>query len=467
MALLPFAYLDRDPSVYQDEVFFNYPALQSEFGLRPWQVGPSAPHWQDVWAYDLSIFHVVQQMAIHTWGLSLRTMRCTNLLPAVLAIAVLCAVLLESGAPVASVLLAVLWMGDRSYCEAFFSRPEGMALLGLAVSYWAALRFRRRGSLWYAATAGAAAAAAVTLHPATLLAMLTLCAACVVFAPRAARAQVFLATAAGALLPMLALGILLWPRWMESLEQFYWFAQYIRKTTPTFTRLYWFNWTLGWARAWSWLALALIPVVFAVATRRYRRASSDTNPARLAHATTVLLAASVTVALVVARPPYMWHPYFLLMVMPFELLAGLVMMGERPLAGTTSRIAIALVALTWIPSAAQNALIVRGGFYAYSLTDPAIMRQDLLRVMPRGARASVEPLYVVPAVQVGLDIDVLPWFDAGELPRDRWLILGSNRPEIQHRTTWHLNQFRPGSKWFSAPYMIVAPAARRPNTSGP
>jgi len=63
-------------------------------------------------------------------------------------------------------------------------------------------------------------------------------------------------------------------------------------------------------------------------------------------------------------------------------------------------------------------------------------------------------------VQVGLDIDVLPWFgEPGRLPDDRWLILRnySVRPELGGRTVYHLNQNLPGSKWFSAPYTIVAP----------
>src|SRR6476620_4335475 len=108
-------FLDRYPSVYEDEVFFNYPAFQAEFGLRPWQVEASAPHWQDLWAYDLSVFHFVQWGVIRTFGLSLATIRSTNLLSSALAVAVLCAVLLECGKPVLGVLLALIWVGDRSY----------------------------------------------------------------------------------------------------------------------------------------------------------------------------------------------------------------------------------------------------------------------------------------------------------------------------------------------------------------
>jgi hypothetical protein len=461
-ALVPFAFLDRYPSVYEDEVFYNYPALQAEYGLRPWQIESSAPHWRDLWGYDLTLLHYLQHAAIRTFGLSLTTMRSTSLVPSVLGVAFLCAVLVESGAPALSVLLAVLWVGDRSYPEAFFSRPEGIALFGLALSYWAALRFKQRGTLMYAAMAAAASAAAVTAHPAMVLAMLTLIAACVLFAARANRLHALLACAAGASVPFLLLGISLWPKWKEALEQFQWHVQYVRESTPTFTRLYWFNWTLGWARAWSWVTLALIPVIFALAVRRYRAARSGVT--RFPHATEAALAASVALALLIARPPYQWNPYQLLLTMPFELLAILLMMHDMPPARAVTRIAIALVAATWIPSAAQNALKVRGGAYAYALTDPAIMRRDLVRYIPRGAPASVEPALVIPSVQVGLDIDVLPWFgEAGRLPADRWLILTrrySARPELEGRTVYHLNQYLPGSKWFSAPYTIVAPAAR-------
>ena len=461
-ALVPFAFLDRYPSVYEDEVFYNYPALKAEYGLRPWQIESSAPHWRDLWGYDLTLLHYVQHAAIRTFGPSLASMRSTSLVPSVLGVAFLCAVLIECGAPALGVLLAVLWVGDRSYPEAFFSRPEGVALLGLALSYWAALRFKQRGFLAYAAVAGAAGAAAVTAHPAMALAMLTLIGACVLFAERANRLHTLLAGAAGASVPFLLLGISLWPKWREALEQFLWHVHYVRESTPTFTRLYWFNWTLGWARAWSWLTLALIPVVFALAVRRYRSARSGAT--RFPRATEAALAASVALALLIARPPYQWNPYQLLLTMPFELLAILLMMHDTPPARTATRIAIALVVATWIPSAAQNALKVRGGAYAYALTDPAIMRRDLIRYIPHGARASVEPALVIPSVQVGLDIDVLPWFgEAGRLPDDRWLILTrhySVRPELQGRTMYHLNQYLPGSKWFSAPYTIVAPAGR-------
>jgi hypothetical protein len=464
-ALVPFAFLDRYPSVYEDEVFYNYPALQAEYGLRPWQIESSAPHWRDLWGYDLTLLHYVQRAAIRTFGLSLATMRSTSLVPSVLAVAGLCALLIECGAPALGVLLAVLWVGDRSYPEAFFSRPEGIALLGLALSYLAALRFKQRGTLVYAAMAGAASAAAVTAHPAMVLAMLTLIAACVLFAARTRRLHTLLACAAGASIPVLLLGISLWPNWKEALEQFRWHVQYVRQSTPTLTRLYWFNWTLGWARAWSWLTLAIIPVVFALAVRRCRAARSGVT--RFPHAIEAALAASVALALLIARPPYQWNPYQLILTMPFELLAILLMMHDTPPARTLTRIAIALVAATWIPSAAQNALRVRGGAYAYALTDPAIMRRDLARYIPHGARASVEPALVIPSVQVGLDIDVLPWFgEPGRLPDDRWLILRrySVRPELEGRTVYHLNQYLPGSKWFSAPYTIVAPAATADRT---
>ena len=63
------------------------------------------------------------------------------------------------------------------------------------------------------------------------------------------------------------------------------------------------------------------------------------------------------------------------------------------------------------------------------------------------------------------------WFgEAGELPRDHWLILTgrySARPELRGRTSWRLNGYRTGSKWFSAPYTIVAPVSYGDGTSQP
>ncbi len=127
---------------------------------------------------------------------------------------------------------------------------------------------------------------------------------------------------------------------------------------------------------------------------------------------------------------------------------------------------LVLLALAWVPSAAQNALEIRGPFVEYAALDPGRALREIHDALPPHAVADVDYEYFVPAYQAGLSFNVLPWLPCvQQFDDDRWLLLPIDqwraaRQQLEGRAFEIHDRYGP-SRWFKAQYVIVAPRAHK------
>ena len=230
--------------------------------------------------------------------------------------------------------------------------------------------------------------------------------------------------AAGLVVPGLLAVVLFASRWRESIAQFKWHVESELHNSP-WSRLHWFDWSLGWSRAEVYimaigLVVVVLPALLQAIRRHVRTPEVWTHDAALGIATSTL-----AVSTMFSRPPQSLHPYHLVLLAPLSLLSILAVAGRgsgRP--RTLARVGLVLLGIAWIPSAAQNVLEIRGPYVEYAALDPGRAWHEIHDALPPHAVADVDNEYFVPAYQAGLSFNVLPWLPCAQhFDDDRWLVL--------------------------------------------
>jgi len=158
--------IDRYPSFYVDDAFFNYPAIRAAHG-EPllYKVRQDAPYSGEVWAYHGPLYPHLQEAAFELFGVSQATARLSDFLGGWLAALLLTFFLVRRGYRIAPLIFAVLWVGDRATQELLYGRMDGMVLLCLACAFVFLEKAWRSTSLPSVFAAGIFLGLACGFHP--------------------------------------------------------------------------------------------------------------------------------------------------------------------------------------------------------------------------------------------------------------------------------------------------------------
>lgn len=451
--------LSRFPQ-YGDEAYFNYTALRQVLGKpMAWRVACDAPYWNITWAYHGPFYPLMQTVTFELLGASSFTSRVTNFLAGNAAIIVLCAFLLRRQFNLSAIALSIAWVGSRAYRETWLGRMEGIALLAMAIAFLFLIRAVSRGGRRDFAMASMALGAGAGFQPA-LLSVLAVVPLVIIF-QRDHWFRNSISAFAGFCIPALAIAMIYWGVWCEALTQFRWTVELLN-STPAHDRLYWFNWSLGWSRVWVYgLALGilviLIPGLVVVLRRAWKERDCDLSCAL------VVIPSSFAISAALSRPLNAMHPYHLVLITPWAFLGLIAVANAKvPWVSKYAQFWIVALALAWIPSAAQNALMLRAPFAEFDALDPARAVRELKSSIPAGAEVDVHFDYYLPAYQAGLDFDVPWWFACrNQFDDRRWLVLPlelwNERSQDLSDRPYTIHERYGSSQWFRAQYVIVGP----------
>ena len=158
--------LDRYPSFYVDEVVFAFPAFQAAHrGAFAYPGGYNVPFVNEIWAYHGPVLPNLELLLFKIFGFSVFASRLPSFFGAWLAALLIVLYLNRRGYRFAGLLFAVMWCGDRAVQEALYARMDGLALLGLVLTFLCLERAWENKSQSAAFACGLIAGFTVLIHP--------------------------------------------------------------------------------------------------------------------------------------------------------------------------------------------------------------------------------------------------------------------------------------------------------------
>jgi hypothetical protein len=425
-ASLPFGFLlDRHPLPYDDDSFFNTPAINFLEGRGfTERVAADAPHGDDFWAYHAPFYPRLQIVTFTLLGVSQFAARLPQFVAANLAVLLLAWGLRRRGLVLPALVLCVAWLGDVTLLQVRNGRMEGLYLLALAgmfVCLLGPVTARR------AAGAGMCVGAAIALHPALLVFVLG-------GAWRVARSGSIRSLAAytGGISLVGALALACWlPDLLGAIEQFLWHSrQVVRRPAPVaWEEVYW---QLRWSKFY---AAGLVPATVLLVLLQLLR-SRPAGPERAAESAASLAAlfavCSLTGLVVIVGGGF--YPYYLtsLSLWPvIGLASAWVAQRQAGRLGWMPAMVAAVLALCWLPSLAWNGARLHEALALQEALDPAPFRHQLQTTLPAGSEllCSREFDFLVRGVP-GIRGHSLPWYAKCWMPpADAWLLLRRSRED--------------------------------------
>jgi hypothetical protein len=468
------AYLDRYPSFYIDETFFNYPPVAKlKGGDFIYQLSLDAPHWESVWAYNGPFFPRLQWLTFTLFGSTQLTWRLPEFICGFVSVGLLCNYLAKAGFPWSCVLLAVGWLGDRSLVELLLGRPDGIAMMFLVISFlllMEACASRSRGAA-FATGVSVGVACGFHLTAASFLPPIILM---LVLSVERERLFGMLASfVGGGLLP---LGAIIWiwsPQIPEALEQVMWHVGmkmpggYLERAERLFFIL---NWSRYWAAALilAWMFCGAI----AVRTMTTCLGPESRRIQLLLRAAFFFGLGGVTTLCT----PRALYPYYLIYFSLWPML-GLFVYVEMSLTSKPMNlkalVPFLLLAAAWVPSLGWNAMRFRE---AFCHSEPLHHRQMLATIhtyIPANAETATASILVVAAVEADLSVKPLPLSGEKTRPSETaFLLLPAaevDSPTLVYPEAFHgrdlvfLGSLFPGSGLLDVRVAIFSPVRRQPS----
>jgi hypothetical protein len=426
------ALIGRYPLPYVDESFFNYPAISFLKGHGfLYAVSSKAPYGESLWAYHGPFYPHLQILVFWLFGISQQASRLPDLMAGYSAACLMAYLLWRGRYSFASLIFAILWLGDRSTQELQYARMDGLALLSVVITFMLIHRFYREPSRLNAFCIAFFSASAVAFHPVTgLFFAMSASLLCLISWKRKCLLRVVPSYGAGlAVVAVLVLACIHFHP-IEAWQQFHWHLHYNYMSGTTTLKGEWLNLLLviRWSK-WFFIALAVftafaaLPIAF-VELARLRRGTLDRNGFFR------LSLALFSIAGLVCLISKAVLPYYIIYfsIWPIALLAA---EAERLLLrDRSSKIgaaAAAIILLAWLPSAAWNAMRMREEFlYRHELRQDYILGQ-LEQSLPANAKVMGDPLVYMLAEEAHLDFTPAPWMAEGaHVPPDAWLLLSES-----------------------------------------
>jgi hypothetical protein len=422
-------FIGRYPLSYIDESFLNYPAISFLKGHGfHYVVSSEAPYGKTLWAYHGPFYPHLQVFVFWLFGISQQASRLPNLLAGYSAACLMAYLLWRERYRFASLIFALLWLGDRSTQELQYARMDGLALLSVVISFIMLNLFYRESNSRRAFCVAFFSATAVAFHPATGL-FLILCASllCFISYKRRCLLRIFLSYGAGLAAVTFLVLVCVHFHPIEALQQFQWHLHYLSATT---LKTKWINllWVIRWSK-WFFIALvgftafAALPIAL-MELGKLRRDTIDCK------SFLKLSLALFAVAGLVCLTGKAIYPCYIIYfsIWPIALLAAeaeqLLLRGQTLKLGIA---AAAIILLAWLPSAAWNAMRTREAFlYRNELKHDYILGQ-LKQSLPANAKVSGNPLIYILAEEANLDFTPAPWFaEHSHVPQNAWLLLSES-----------------------------------------
>jgi hypothetical protein len=423
--------LDRYPTLYIDESFFNYPAISYLEGRGfKYRVSPAAPYGDDLWAYHGPFYPRLQVLTFSVLGISEYNCRLPQLAASHLALLLLCSCLLSFGLFRTSLIVAFAWLGDRSSQEVLYGRMEGLYLLCLVAGFISLLYAFRGRSTLHAFLAGVCLGTAVGFHPVTGFFLLG---GALLVAVNNGRASAG-AFVGGASIPALLVSACVYPNLMAALEQFLWHSQAVEKPSLITGWLNMFQ-TLRWSKYWP-IGLVLATVwLTAMQLRRLHCTThlyAFTDGERIGRLAACFAIFGMLGLLLIARSAI--FPYYLVAFTIWPVIA-ISSLSETKHRSRTFHISIVsigfLLFLTWLPSAGWNLMRLRESVLHYRALETSAFQETLSTQVPPGAVVTGSPEFFILGRGTTRTFIPLPWYASQtHIESDAWLLLS----ELDYRT---------------------------------
>lgn len=471
---------DRYPEPHMDDSFFSYPAIRflEGKGLN-YNASPAAPYGDTIWAYHGPFFPRLQVVSLWLFGISEFSCRLPQYLAAHLALLVLFRFLVNRGLFLTSIVLVIVWFGDRSLQEMLKGRMEGIVLLFLCGAFVALVRAAKDGSSIWALLAGFCLGTASGFSPAAVCFSPFALAVLLVLSASEMRVRLAFALVIGHLFPLGVAAICWAPQFSEGVEQFRWHLHVTeqRSLARKFRELVK---ELGWSRWWYYGLCATTVLLVCSALRRLPRLLSGSHPdakTQVEFAATVFSVAGLATVVGITM-----HAYYLVLFSFWPVIA-LASRWEPPrrrgfwlVAGCS-----AILFIAWAPSFTWNLFRVREEVLFYRGLDRSAASRIVAGVIPANARVTGSPEMLFIVRNAGRDFEPLPWFPLYQHPPpDQWLVLiyedVTNLPprvapaELAARRQMYWGRAFPKIGCLSYPFVVYAPvvsAAARPPPVNP
>jgi hypothetical protein len=464
----------RYPLPYIDESFFNYPAISflkghGFLGI----VSSKAPYGTTLWAFHGPFYPHIQVFVYWLIGISQEASRLPNLMGGYSAACLMAYLLWRERYKFAPLILALLWLGDRSTQEIQYARMDGLALLSVVISFMMINRFYKEPNRRNAFCAAFFGASAVAFHPVTGL-FLALGASLIFFVSykRKCLFRSFLSYGAGLAAVIILVLVCVQFHPIEALQQFRWHLQYNYMSGTTLKAkllnlllvIRWSKWFFGALACFT--LLAAIPITL-VKIGLLRRKLIDCE------SFFTLSLALFSVAGLVCLISKAVFPYYIIYfsIWPIALMAASaerLLLRDRPV--KLAAAAAIIIFLAWLPSAAWNAMRMREAFlYRNELRHGYILAR-LEKSLPANAKVSGDPLIYMLAEEAHLDFTPAPHMAEGShVPDGAWLLLSEpeyTNPEYISATDVHSrivvfcsNAF-PGAKHLTFDVCLLRPLVK-------
>ena len=467
-----FVSLDRYPQIYPDDSFYNYPAISYLEGKGFKYKVANAPHGDSCFGYHAPIFPHLQVAVFRQLGASQFTFRATQYISAYLAITILCNFLIARRLPLAAVVLAASWLGDRSSQEVMLGRMEGLALLCLAGGFLGLVNTIELPSLRRAVLCGVCTAAAAAVHPVAAVFAFIAVGCLAVFLRGGVRIRAMTGYGLGTMAAVALVVWLWWPHVTESLEQFQW--SITQQTDGQFAttqsaRILHLWRVLGWAKYWT-LALALASVAVLVPVSLTEAWKSRFTAAALGRRTILVVASAFALAglACVAKGG---QAYYLVYFTVWPALA-LAVFFEQAANAKDRRLwtafAAAVLAAAWAPSLLWNGLRFRESMLYRDQIAHERFTEQLAAVIPKRARVVSIPELLIIGKEGGLNVTPAPWHEErAQVGDDAWLLVKEAElvePRwiaaecLASRKVFFLGEAFPGAPGLGYRFAVLGPA---------
>ncbi len=378
--------LDRFPSISADEALFAYPALKASLGGSfTYALSAAAPYGDQVWAYHGPVLPYLDEILFRLFGFSSMVARLPDFLGGWLAALLLVLSLNRKGYRYAGLAFAILWCGDRSMQELVLGRMDGLALLSVVVSFLFLERASNQRDRSSALLCGLFCGLSILIHPLCIFFALV---EFTLISFRHRRDALLFVLGACMCIPAL---LAFWHRRVhQSLAQFRWHSHHVRDYRGR-KALFRFLSKLHWNKAWV-LCLMLFIIVSAVfaLVLLIRSRGKTLEPS---DSSFVLSAAMGLAGLAVFFESAMFT-YYLIYLTVWSILCAVILAEKQ---WSRFRPAAIVLAVVWVPSAAQNLARVQRSIWYHHALSRDFLDSKVRELVPVNATIAATPrLYEVP-----------------------------------------------------------------------
>lgn len=432
--------LETYPTPYGDESFYTAPAVSylDHQGFVH-QTDPAAPYGDRVWAYHGPFYPWVAVPSFAAFGVSHWAGRLPQFLAANLGVALLCCSLIRRGFPLTSIIVAIVWVGDRSFEEVMYARMEGLYLFCLILGF---LCLDGARGTWRWLASGFCLSAACGFHPVALFFPI----AGAYWVWRQGRAKALAAYAVGGLLTAALVLACWWPDPIGAVNQFLWHARLFTSLKDRHVAWMELAHTLRWSRFWAW-ATFLCGGVLAVGllARLVLRVSIRSFDSETVCVAALFSGAGVLGLAVLAKFAF---PYYLVLYTLWPVVgvaAAIESKAPRHLAERVVIYALAfLLVAGWIPSLCWNSMRLREAVLLSRNRNTAPLVDAIRAATPADAWILGGRQFFAVGRYTERRFCLLPWHAKSQVPPgDAWILVSEEELNSQEQLAQSAIQSRP------------------------